>query len=437
MSNKLSEPLGKVAYTNARLLDPKSGLDAVGGLLTEGESIQDFGPGLFRDGVPDGVAEVNCGGKCLAPGLVDIRVQLREPGDAHQGTIASTVRAATKGGVTSFVCLPNTDPVIDDMSVVEFIARRARKLGQAKVYCYGAITKGLEGTELAEMGMLSESGALAFTDGDKVVADAQVMRQALSYAATFGLLIVQHPELESLSGGAMNRGKLATRLGLPGIPREAEIILIERDIRLVEMTGGRVHFAHVSTSDSVDVIRRAKDKGLDITCDTAPPYFALNETAVGDYRTFSKLSPPLRAEEDRLAIVAGIKDGTIDAIASDHSPQDEESKRLPFQQAAFGGVGLETLLPVSLDLYHNGDMELLDVIGRLTSVPADLLGLTAGRFEKGTPTDLILFDPDEGWKVESHDLLSKSKNSPFDGRPVQGRVIRTVIDGRSVFGADA
>ncbi|MBT4701305.1 MAG: amidohydrolase family protein, partial [Rhodospirillaceae bacterium] len=212
---------------------------------------------------------------------------------------------------------------------------------------------------------------------------------------------------------------------------------IERDIRLVEMTGGRVHFAHISTSESVDVIRRAKDRGLDITCDTAPPYFALNETAVGDYRTFSKLSPPLRSEEDRMAIVAGIKDGTIDAIASDHSPQDEESKRLPFQQAAFGGVGLETLLPVSLDLYHNGDMDLIDVIGRLTSVPADLLGLTAGRLEKGTPADLILFDPDEGWKVETDDLVSKSKNSPFDGRPVQGRVIRTVIDGRAVFGSDA
>jgi dihydroorotase len=436
MSAKLTEPLGKIAYTNARLLDPKTGLDAAGGILTEGESIVDFGPGLFSDGVPDGVTEVNCGGKCLAPGLVDIRVQLREPGDEHQGTIASAVRAATKGGITSFVCLPNTDPVIDDMSVVEFIARRARKLGLAKVYCYGAVTKGLKGAELAEMGMLSQSGALALTDGDKVIADAQLMRQALSYAATFGLLIIQHPELKSLSGGAMNRGKLATRLGLPGIPREAEIILIERDIRLVEMTGGRLHFAHVSTSDSVDVIRRGKDRGLGITCDTAPPYFALNETAVGDYRTFSKLSPPLRAEEDRLAIVAGIKDGTIDAIASDHSPQDEESKRLPFQQAAFGGIGLETLLPVSLDLYHNGDMTLLDVIERLTSAPADLLGLAAGRLEKGAPADLIIFDPDEGWKVDADYLVSKSKNSPFDGRPVQGRVIRSVIDGRAVFDVD-
>ncbi|MGY9002525.1 MAG: dihydroorotase [Rhodospirillales bacterium] len=436
MSTKRSETLGKVAYTNARLLDPKSGLDSIGALLSDGKTITDFGADLFKDGVPSGLTEVNCGGNCLAPGLVDIRVELREPGDEHQATIASTVRAATKGGVTSFVCLPNTEPVIDDMSVVEFIARRARKLGLAKVYCYGAVTKGLEGVELAEMGMLSEAGALAFTDGNNVIADAQVMRQALSYAATFNLLIVQQPELKSLSGGAMNRGKLATRLGLPGIPREAEIILIERDIRLVEMTGGRVHFAHISTSESIEVIRRAKDRGLNISCDTAPPYFSLNETAVGDYRTFSKLSPPLRNEDDRLAIVAGLKNGTIDAVASDHSPQDEESKRLPFQQAAFGGVGLETLLPVCLDLYHNGEMALLDVIGKLTLAPAHLLGLAAGCLEKGAPADVIIFDPDKGWKVEADDLLSKSKNSPFDGRPVQGRVLRTVIDGRTVYGGD-
>jgi dihydroorotase len=436
MPNKRSETLGKIAYTNARLLDPKTGLDSLGALLSDEKIIADIGPGLFKDGVPDGVTEVNCAGNCLAPGLVDIRVELREPGDEHQATIASTVRAATKGGVTSFVCLPNTEPVVDDMSVVEFIARRARKLGLAKVYCYGAVTKGLQGVEIAEMGMLSEAGALAFTDGDSAIADARVMRQALGYAATFDLLIIQHPELESLSGGAMNRGKLATRLGLPGIPREAEIILIERDIRLVEMTGGRVHFAHVSTSESVEVIRRAKDRGLNISCDTAPPYFSLNETAVGDYRTFSKLSPPLRNEDDRLAIVAGLKDGTIDVVASDHSPQDEESKRLPFQQAAFGGVGLETLLPVCLDLYHNGELELLDVIEKLTLAPAHLLGLAAGCLEKGAPADIIIFDPHKGWKVDADDLLSKSKNSPFDGRPVQGRVLRTVIDGRTVYGGD-
>lgn len=423
-----------VAYVNARLLDPASGLDARGAVLTEGETIADFGPGLFADGVPAGVPVVDCKGQCLAPGLVDMRVQVREPGEEHKGTLASSGRAATAGGVTSMVCLPNTNPVIDDMSVVEFIARRARLLGLAKVYTYGAITKGLQGKELAEMGLLAESGAVGFTDGEKAVTDAQVMRRALLYSSTFPLLLIQHPEEPSLAGsGVMNSGEMATRLGLGGIPREAEIIMIERDIRLVEMTGGRLHFAHISTSESVEVIRRAKERGLAVTCDTAPPYFALNEMEVGDYRTFAKLSPPLRGESDRRAIVEGLKSGVIDVIASDHAPQDEDSKRLPFAVAAYGGIGLETLLPVTLGLVHNDHMALLDALRLITAAPADLLGLPAGRLRKGAPADLVLFDPDQVWKVEAATLLSKSKNSPFDERPVQGRVLRTVIDGRTVF----
>ena len=437
MAGKPSESLGRVAYVNARLVDPASGLDAPGALLTEGEVIADFGAGLFSEGVPEGIKVVDCGGHCLIPGLVDIRVQLREPGEEHKGTLASGGRAATAGGITTMVCLPNTVPVIDDMSVVEFIARRARLLGLTKVYCYGAVTKGLEGRALAEMGMLAEAGAVAFTDGIKAVGDAQVMRRALSYAGTYRLLIVQHPEESSLAeDGAMNAGETATRLGLQGIPRAAEIIIVERDIRLVEMTGGRIHFAHVSTAEAIEAVARAKTRGLNVTCDTAPPYFALNETAVGDYRTFAKLSPPLRAEADRQAVVEGVKNGTIDAIASDHAPQDEDAKRLPFAQAACGGIGLETLLPVSLEFYQNGQMSLTDVLRLLTCGPADVLGLSAGRLEKGLPADLTLFDPDRAWKVVADDLLGKSKNSPFDGRPVQGRVLRTVVDGRAVYGRE-
>ena len=429
--------MGLTAYVNARLLDPASGLDQAGALLSDGEAIADFGPGLFDGGIPEGAAVIDCAGHALCPGLVDIRVQLREPGEEHKGTLASAGKAAAAGGITTMVCLPNTEPVIDDMSVVEFIARRARKLGLAKVYAYGAVTKGLEGRELAEIGMLSEAGAVAFSDGVKAVGDAQVMRRALSYAGTFGLLIVQHAEEPSLaSDGVMNQGETATRLGLTGIPREAEIIMVERDIRLAEMTAGRLHFAHLSTAEAIEAVRRAKARGLNITCDTAPPYFALNETAIGDYRTFMKLSPPLRSEEDRQAVVEGLKDGTIDAIASDHAPHDEDAKRLPFAQAAFGGVGLETLLAVSLELYHNGHMEMLEVIGLITSSAAGVLGLSAGRLEKGAPADLALFDPGRGWKVDADVLLSKSKNSPFDGRPVQGRVLRTVIDGRTVFQVD-
>jgi dihydroorotase len=426
--------MSRVAYVNARLLDPASGLDSPGTLLCDGELVSDFGPELFKDGVPEGTNVVDCEGFCLMPGLVDMRVQLREPGEEYKGTLESAGRTASAGGVTSMVCLPNTNPVIDDMSVLEFVARRARKLGLAKVHSYGAVTKGLEGKELAEIGLLWNSGALAFTDGIKPVSDARILGQALSYASNFGQMIIQHAEEPSLArGGVMNSGETATRLGLSGIPREAEIIMVERDIRLAEMTRGRLHFAHLSTSDSIDVVRKAKARGLNITCDTAPPYFALSEIAVGDYRTFAKLSPPLRTDSDRLAVIEGLKDGTIDTIASDHAPHDEESKRLPFANAAFGGVGLETLLAITLELFHNGHLDLLSTLKLITSAPSELLGLKAGRLKKGSPADLTLIDINRGWKVDADAMQSISKNSPFDGRPVQGSVLMTIIDGRIVF----
>ena len=428
-------PKHRTAYVNARLLDPASGLDAPGALLAEDGKITDLGPDLFKEGLPEGLQKVDCGGACLAPGLVDMRVQLREPGEEHKETMDSAGRAAAAGGVTSMVALPNTDPVIDDVAGVEFIARRAREVKRVKVYTYAAVTRNLEGRELTEMGLLAENGAVAFTDGLKAVENAQVMRRALAYAKTFGLLIVQHPEEPTLAGGAMNGGELATRLGLPGIPKLAEVMMIERDLRHVEMTGGRYHVAHVSTAESVEAVRRAKARGLDVTCDTAPHYFALNEIAVGDYRTFAKVSPPLRSEDDRLAILAGVADGTIDAVASDHSPHDVESKRLPFANAEPGIVGLETLLPLSLQIYHNEKIGLLDLLARLSLRPAEILGLKAGRLAKGWPADLLIFHPDRSWKIEPDNFASKSKNSPFEGLPVQGRVRRTVVDGRALFEA--
>jgi dihydroorotase len=304
-----------------------------------------------------------------------------------------------------------------------------------KVYTYAAVTRNLEGREITEIGLLKENGAVAFTDGLKAVADAQVMRRALAYATTFDALIVQHPEEPSLAGGAMNGGELATRLGLPGIPRLAEVMMIERDLRLVEMTGGRYHAAHISTAESVEAIRRAKARGLRVTCDTAPHYFALNEIAVGDYRTFAKVSPPLRSEDDRLAILEGVADGTIDAVASDHAPHDVESKRLPFAIAEPGIVGLETLLPLSLQLVHWEKASLLDLLARLTCKPAEILGLKAGRLAKGWPADLLVFEPQRAWKIDPESFRSKSKNSPFEGLPVEGRVKRTVVDGRTLFEA--
>jgi dihydroorotase len=424
----------RVAYVNARVIDPASGFDGPGEVLIDGEIIADIGPKLF-DKPPADAQVVDCQEACIAPGLVDMRVQLREPGEEHKESLKSAGEAGVAGGVTTMVCLPNTNPVMDDEATLEFVARRARLHALTKVYAYGAVTKGLKGLELAEMGLLADAGAVAFTDATAAVKDSQVMRRALQYAATFNLLIVQHPEDPALATGVMNAGEMATRMGLSGIPREAEIIMLERDIRLVAMTGARYHAAHISTADSVDIIARAKARGLPVTCDTAPFYFALNELAVGDYRTFAKLSPPLRNENDRQAIVDGLKRGVIDAIASDHAPQDQDSKRLPFPQAAFGGSGLETLLAVTLDLVHNGELSLSEALARLTVAPAKLLGLDAGSLSKGRKADLIVFDPERPWKVIADDFRSKSKNSPFDGRAVQGQVLRTVIDGRVVFDA--
>ncbi|WP_035690638.1 dihydroorotase [Azospirillum halopraeferens] len=427
----------RVAYVNARLLDPATGLDAPGALLTEGTRIADLGPRLFADGVPEGATVVDLGGHCLAPGLVDIRVQVGEPGEEHKETIKSASRAAAAGGVTALVVLPNTDPVIDDVAGLEFVARRAREVRLVKVFAYAAATRGTEGKEITEMGLLARAGAVAFTDGTKPVTDPLTMRRALSYAGAFGKLVVQHPLEPRLASGVMNAGELATRLGLPGVSREAEIIMIERDLRLAEMSGGHIHFAHVTTGESVDVIRRAKARGLKVTCDTAPHYFALTETDVGDYRTFAKVSPPLRGEMDRRAVVEGLADGTIDVIASDHWPQDADHKRLPFAQAAYGVIGLETLLPLTLELAHKGRMTLLDALARVTCRPADLLGLPGGRLAKGGPADLLAFDSDVPWTVDVSRFKSKSKNSAFEDRPVQGRVLRTIVDGRTVWQAEA
>ena len=422
----------RTAYVNARLIDPASGLDAPGGLLSEDGLIADFGSGLFANGAPENAETIDCRGRVLAPGLVDMRVRLRDPGHEHR---EATVSAAA-GGITTIIVLPDTDPVIDSVALVEFIGRRAGEAGLINIYPMAALTQGLEGKEITEMGLMSEAGAVAFGDGISSIDDSLVMRRALSYASSFGLLIVQRPEDNSLaSDGVMNEGEIATRLGLAGIPNAAETICLERDIRLLELTGGRYHASLLSTADSVDVVRRAKARGLNVTCDTAPPYFALNEIAVGDYRTFARLSPPLRCEEDRRAVVEGIEDGTIDAIVSDHAPHHQDSKRQPFAQAESGAVGLETLLAVALDLTRESSLSLSGMLGKVTCVPADILGLDTGRLRKGAAADLVIFDADAPWKIDADQLLSKSKNTPFDGKLTQGRVVRSVISGHTVFHA--
>jgi dihydroorotase len=330
--------------------------------------------------------------------------------------------------------LPNTDPPIDHPAMVEFVARRARQVKLGKIYPYAAITKRLAGQELAEIGLLKAAGAVAFTDGERALANARVMRRALAYATGFDALIVQHPEEPTLAEhGVMNEGPLASRLGLAGIATTAETIMVERDLRLLELTGGRLHVAHVSTAGALAAIRDAKARGLRVTCDTAPHYLALNELEVEGYRTFAKVSPPLRSEDDRRAVVEALKDGTIDVIASDHCPQDQDSKRLPFAQAAFGVIGIQTMLPVCLRLVHEGEMDLLRLLRAMTEAPARILGLDAGRLARGAAADLVLFDPDAPWKVTEAGLRSLSKNTAFDGRLVEGRIARTLVDGRTVF----
>lgn len=431
-------PAAAVAYVNARIVDPAARLDIKGALVTEGGVIRDFGPALFKDAPPLNFDVVDCGGMVLSPGLFDMRVQLREPGEEHKETIATAADAASAGGITAMVCLPNTEPCIDDVAGVEFIARRAREARATKVFCYAAATQGLEGQELAEMGLLADMGAVGFTDGIKTLGDAQVMRRVLSYSRTFDALVLQHPEEPALArGGAMNEGETSMRLGLPGIPAMAEVLMIERDLRLLEMTGARLHVMHVSTAQGIEAIRRAKARGLRVTCDTAPPYFTLTENDIGDYRTFFKVSPPLRTAQDREAVIAGLADGTIDAIASDHAPQDQDTKRVPFAQAEYGAVGLETLLPLSLALYHRGRLSLVDVLGKLTAAPAAILRLPLGRIAKGAAADLVLFDPDRPWVIDAKRFKSKSKNSPFDEMPVQGKVLRTVVAGRTLHEAAA
>jgi dihydroorotase len=431
-------PPEDVAYVNARLIDAASGRDESGALLTRGRKIADLGPGLFADGVPEGIEVVDCGGHCLAPGLVDMHVHLREPGHEHKETLATGGLAAAAGGVTTMACMPNTAPVIDDIALVQFIERRARETSLVRIHPIAALTKGLGGEQLTEMGMLAEAGAVAFSDDGRPVFNSLVMRRALSYSTAFDVLVIQHAEDPNLSAcGCMNEGETATRLGLPGIPNASEAIIVERDIRLTEITGGRYHVAHISTLEAIDAVRRAKARGLPVTAEAAPHHFALNETAIGDYRTFAKMAPPLRDEESRRAVVEGLSDGTIDAIATDHAPHDQDSKRLPLAHAANGVVGLETLLPLSLEIFHNGHMPLLELLGAMTVRPAELLGLDVGRLAIGAPADLLLFDLERPWQIEVDAFHSKSKNSPFDGRPVQGRVLRTVVGGRTVYQAEA
>ncbi len=421
---------------NATLLDPSGGTETPGAILVRDGLIADLAAGA-APGAPAGAKRIDCSGRVLAPGLIDLRAFVGEPGAEHRETLASASAAAAAGGVTTLVCMPDTNPVMDGPAIVDFVLRRARDTACVNVLPAAAITKGLAGREMTEFGLLQEAGAVAFTDGLRAVADAQVMRRALTYARDFGALIMQHVEEASLAAeGVMNEGELASRLGLMGVPREAETVMLERDIRLVRLTGARYHAAMISCADSVEIVRRAKEDGLPVTCGVSVNNLVLNENDIGHYRTFCRLSPPLRDEADRQAVVAALAEGVIDVIVSDHNPQDADTKRLPFAEAADGALGIETLLGAAMRLVHTGDVPLARLLAALTANPAKLLGKPAGRLAKGAPADLVLIDPDLPYVVDKRRLKSRSKNSPFDEARLQGGAVLTVVGGRIVHAAD-
>jgi dihydroorotase len=421
------------AYLNAEIVAPAQGLKGKGGVLIEDGWILAAGPKVTRETVGSGTALVDCTGLTLIPGLIDMRVFTGEPGTEYRETLASASEAAAAGGVTTMIVMPNTQPIVDDAAIVDFILRRARDTALVRVAPMAAITKGLGGELMTEIGALKEAGAVAVTDGLKSVANANVFRRALTYARDFGMLVVQHVEEPALASGVMNASEIAGRLGLAGIPAMAEVIMLERDLRLVELTGAPYHAAQISSRMSVDVMRQAKARGLPVTCGVSIHHLTLNENDVGAYRTFFKLSPPLRSEEDRRALVEAVADSTIDVIVSGHDPQSADTKRLPFAEAAFGAIGLETMLSAALGLYHDKLIGLDRLVEAMSSKPAEILGLEAGRLAPGAPADFALIDPTLSWTVEDDVLRSRAKNSPFEHRTLEGRCVETVVAGASIY----
>ncbi|GHD09058.1 dihydroorotase [Tianweitania populi] len=420
-------------FTDARIIDPSRSLDEIGTVIVADGKIHAAGASARNQGIPGGAEIVGCRGRTIMPGLVDSRVFVGEPGGEHRETIASASRAAAAGGVTSIITMPDTDPVIDDVALVEFVLRAARDHAAVNVYPSAAITRGLKGQEMTEFGLLGQAGAVAFTDGRHTIADSSVLRRAMTYARDFGAVIAHETADPHLSGGVMNEGLYASWLGLGGIPREAEIIPLERDLRLARLTSANYHAAKISTAVSAEVVSRAKQDGASVTAGVAIHSLALNEHDVGEYRTFFRLAPPLRNEDDRLAMIEALKNGTLDIVVSSHDPQDVDTKRLPFADAAIGAVGLETLLAVALRLHHNDQVPILRLIDALSTAPAKIFGLPGGTLKPGAPADLIVVDLDHPWVVTETDLHSRSKNSCFEGARLQGKVLQTVVAGRTVF----
>ena len=422
-----------LVLTNARVIDPEAMTDKIGTVVISDGKVKE----VVYGGNPDlGAQSIDCGGMCLAPGIVDIGVKVCEPGERHKESYRSAGQAAAAGGVTTIVTRPDTHPAIDSPEALEFVARRANAVSLVNVLPMAALTKGRDGREMAEIGFLMDAGAVAFTDCDNVVRDTKVLSRALSYARGLGALVISHVQEPILShAAAATSGAFASLRGLPAVSPQAERMGLERDLALVEMTGARYHADQITTAAALPALVRAKEQGLDVTAGTSIHHLTLTETDVADYRTFFKVKPPLRAEVDRSASVAAVRDGTIDIISSMHTPQDEESKRLPFEEAASGAVGLETILSAALGLYHANELDMPTLFRAMALNPAKRIGLDRGRLAVGAPADLVLFDPDARFVLDRTKLHSRSKNTPFDDCEMRGRVLRTLVAGETVYEA--
>lgn len=428
--NQKIEENKKILYKNARIIDAATKYDQVGELLTIGNKIADFGQNLNAEA--DEV--IDCQGHVLTAGLIDIQVHFRDPGQTHKEDMSSGSKSAVVGGITTVVCQPNTVPTLDSTLTFDYLRLKAQEAAHCNVRAYACITKAMKGEELTDMNALKEAGAVGFTDDGLPVMNANVMRRAFEYSKNLGVVVAQHAEDLNLSNrGCINEGKTSLELGVRGIPNISESVIVERDLAILEAVGGRYHLLHCSTKEALDAIKRAKAKGLNATAEVSPHHFMLNDTQVLKSGTNAKMNPPLRSEEDRLALIEGLRSGLIDAIATDHAPHDLASKDKPLEEATFGIVGVETMLPLSLTLYHQGVLSLVDLLAKMTCNAARIINFDGGVIEKGARADLVLIDLDHDWVIECEKFHSKSKNSPFEGFKVKGRAVRTVVAGKTVF----
>ena len=439
-----------ILIKGGRIIDPAQGIDTISDLLIEDGAIK----GIDSEIDPSiGAQVIDARGLVVCPGFIDLHCHLREPGYEDKETIATGTAAAARGGFTTVCAMPNTNPPMDTRATVDFVMQKARDEGVVRVLPIGCVTKGSKGKELAEMGELAEAGAIGFSDDGNPVVDSNIMRQALSYSSLQGLPIINHCEMPELfQGGSMNEGWISNRLGIKGIPNSAEEIMVARDIALAELTGGRIHLAHISTAGTLDLVRRAKDKGLNVTCEVTPHHLTLtDETVMGNhngdspfdplttraYNTQAKVNPPLRSRADMVVMVEGLKDGTIDFIATDHAPHNRPDKLCTFHEAAFGISVLETALGSLMSLVHAGELELPLLIEKMTAAPARFLGSELGTLRVGAPADITILDPDAEWTVDVASFASKGKNSPLDGETLQGQVVTTIVGGAVVFNTDS